>query len=119
MTTQYVYTFRGHVYSTRQQALEDFASAVFDFCVTDNTEDMSHEEKIFYALCVIENKTETQWKHLYELGLEISKNSCHGDFEIEERKLDDSFYDNEAGWCDPDGDIPKMLAYYYETYPTR
>lgn len=55
MTTQYVYTFRGHVYSTRQQALEDFASAVFDFCVTDNTEDMSHEEKIFYALCVIEN----------------------------------------------------------------
>jgi hypothetical protein len=115
-----MWKFRNNIYSTKTNALKDFGAYVFDRCIAyKDPFDYTHEEKLFYALNVMENKTVEQWKELYELGLNIC-NYTQEDFSLEEIENIDSFiFDHESPWEDPDNQILEMLRYYHEYHTQK
>jgi hypothetical protein len=83
-------------------------------------ETYSHEDKLFYALCVTENKTPEQWEEMYKLGLSFVSINVQSEVEIEEISDVDSFiYDHESPWEDPDNQIPEVLKYYHEYHTQK
>jgi hypothetical protein len=111
-----MWKFKNNTYSTRINALKDFGTYVFDFCLSYKYgKEYNHEQKLFYALNVIENKTPEQWEELYTLGLSIWKSEDRpvSEIKIEETMGIDSFiYDHESSWGDTGNEIPEMLKYY-------
>lgn len=110
-----MWQFKDYTYSTRINALKDFGAYVFDLCLSREN-NYTHEQKLFYALNVIENKTPEQWEELYKLGLKIwkSEDRFSTEIRVEEVTDEDSFmYDHESPWEDPDNQIPEVLAYYH------
>lgn len=117
-----MWQFKDYTYSTRINALKDFGAYVFDLCLAQQEQiPYTHEQKLFYALNVIENKTPKQWEELYTLGLSIwkSEDRSVSEIRVEESSGIDSFmFNHESPWEDPDGQIPEILRYYYE-YHTK
>ena len=109
-----MWKFRNNIYSTRTNALKDFSAWVFDRRIAyEDPTDYSHEDKMFYALCVMENKTPEQWEELYKLGLNFFSINIQSEVEVEEISDVDSFiFDHDEPWEDPDNQIPEMLKYY-------
>ena len=116
-----MWKFKNNTYSTRTNALKDFGAYVFDRRIAyEDPTDYTHEQKLFYALCVIENKTLEQWEELYQLGLNICERYNHEDLNVEEITDVDSFiFDHDSPWEDPDGQIPEVLRYYNEYHTQK
>ena len=116
-----MWQFKDNTYSTRINALKDFGAYVFDLCLSYEN-NYTHEQKLFYALNVIENKTSEQWEELYALGLSIWKSEDRpvSNIIVEESSGIDSFiYDHESAWDDPDNQIPEILRYYNEYHTQK
>jgi hypothetical protein len=116
-----MWKFKNYTYSTRINALKDFGAYVFDLCLSHEN-NYTHEQKLFYALNVIENKTSKQWEELYTLGLTIWKSEDRpvSEIRVEETTQADSFmFDHESPWEDPDNQIPEMLRYYHEYHTQK
>lgn len=119
-----MWQFKDYTYSTRINALKDFGAYVFDLCLSYEHDKTSytHEQKLFYALNVIENKTPEQWEELYALGLSIwkSEDRSVSEIRVEESSGIDSFmFNHESPWEDPENHIPEMLRYYHEYHTQK